>query len=38
MVDSNKKFNEKYLTPAELNSLTKDLLKLSCKIESFVKD
>ena len=37
MVDIKEISNEKHLTPAEWNSLTEGLLKLSAKIESFKK-
>jgi len=38
MVDIKEILNEKHLTPAELNSLTEGILKLSAKIESFKKN
>jgi hypothetical protein len=38
VTNSDKILNKEHLTPTELNSLTKDLLKLSCKIESFRND
>ena len=38
VTEFNKISETKYLTPNELNSLTKDLLKLSSKIQSFKKE